>query len=48
MAIKSWETNMEEGKTLSRDVKEACLEVLSSINKNLIEFEGNNISEDLG
>ena len=39
---------MEEGKKLSRDVKEACLEALSSLNKKLIEFEGNNISEALG
>jgi hypothetical protein len=29
-------------------VKEACLEALSSLNKKLIEFEGNNISEALG
>jgi hypothetical protein len=33
MALKSWETNLEEGKKLSRDVKEACLEALSSLNK---------------
>jgi hypothetical protein len=38
MTLKSWETNMGEGKKLSRDVKEACLEALSSINKNLIEL----------
>jgi hypothetical protein len=48
MALKSWETNLEEGKKLSREVKEACLEALSSLNKKLIEFEGNNISEALG
>jgi hypothetical protein len=48
MALKSWETNLEEGKKLARDVKEACLEALSSLNKKLIEFEGNNISEALG
>jgi hypothetical protein len=48
MALKSWETNLEEGKKLVKDVKEACLEALSSINKNMIEFEGNNISEALG
>jgi len=39
---------MEEGKRLSRDVKEACLEALSSINKKLIEFKGTTISEALG
>ena len=48
MALKAWETNLEEGKKLARDAKEACLEALSSINKKLIEFEGNNISEALG
>jgi hypothetical protein len=33
MAIKSWETNMEEGKKLARDVNEAFLEALSSVKK---------------
>jgi hypothetical protein len=48
MALKVWETNMEERKKLARDAKEACLETLSSVNKKLIEFEENNISEALG
>jgi hypothetical protein len=48
MALKYWETNLGESKKLSRDVKEDFLEALSSINKNLIEFEGNNITEALG
>jgi hypothetical protein len=48
MALKAQETNLEEGKKLAKDVKEACLEELSSLNKQLIEFEGNNISEALG
>jgi hypothetical protein len=48
MALKVWETNLEEGKKLSRDVKEACLEALSSINKKFIEFKGSNILEELG
>jgi hypothetical protein len=48
MALKSWETNLGERKKLARDIKEACLEELSSINKNLIEFKGNNISKALG
>jgi hypothetical protein len=34
MALKAWETNLGEGKKLSREVKEACLEALSSLNKN--------------
>jgi hypothetical protein len=38
---------LEQGKKLARDVKEACLEALSSLNKKLIEFDGNNISEAL-
>jgi hypothetical protein len=48
MALKVWETNVEEGKKFSREVKEACLEALLSLNKKLIEFEGSNISEALG
>ena len=48
MALKVWETNMEERKKLSREEKEACLETLSSVNKKLIEFEENNISKALG
>ena len=48
MALKSWETNLEEGKKLSRDVKESFLEALSSLDKKLIEFEGSNILETLG
>jgi hypothetical protein len=44
MALKSWETNLKEGEKLARYVKEACVETLSSVNKNLIEFEGNSIS----
>ena len=48
MALKSWEKNMEEGKKLAKDAKEACLEALSSVNKKLIEFEENNISKALG
>jgi hypothetical protein len=47
MALKSRETNLEEGKKLVSDVKEDFLEALSSLNKNIIEFEGNNISEAL-
>jgi hypothetical protein len=39
---------MEEGKKLAKDAKEACLEALSSINKNLSQFKGNSISEALG
>jgi hypothetical protein len=48
MALKAWETNLGEGKKLSREVKDAFLEALSSLNKKLIKFEGNNILEALG
>jgi hypothetical protein len=48
MDLKSYETNLEEGKKLSREVKEDFLKALSSLNKNLIDFKGNNISEALG
>jgi hypothetical protein len=36
MALKAWETNPEERKIFSREVNEACLESLSSLNKGLI------------
>jgi hypothetical protein len=48
MVLNVWETNLEESKKLARDAKEAFLETLSSVNKKLIEFEENNISEALG
>jgi hypothetical protein len=48
MALKVWETNMEERKIFSREVKESFLEALSSLNKRLIDFGGSNISEALG
>jgi hypothetical protein len=48
MALKAWETNLAESKRLAREVNEACLEALSSLDKGLIDFEGNVISEALG
>jgi len=48
MALKGWETNLAENKRLSREVNNDFLEVLSSLDKKLIEFEGSNISESLG
>ena len=48
MALKVWETNLKERKRFSREVKEAFLEGLSSLNKNLIDFGGSNILEALG
>jgi hypothetical protein len=46
--LKSWETNMVKRKRLAREVNESCLEALSSLDKGLLDFEGNVISEALG
>jgi hypothetical protein len=48
MALKIWEKNLDQRKTLAREAKEACLEALSSVNKTMIEFEGNNMLDSLG
>jgi hypothetical protein len=48
MALKAWETNLTERKRLAREVKEACLEALSSLDKGLIDFEGKYYLEALG
>jgi len=48
MALKVRETNLEESKRFSREVKEAFLEPLSSLKKKMIDFEGSNISKALG
>lgn len=46
--LKAWETNLIESKRLARDVTEACLEVFTSLDKGLIDFEGNVVSEAPG
>ena len=46
--LKSWETNLAKRKRLAREVNESCLVVLSSLDKGIIDFEGNVISEALG
>jgi hypothetical protein len=48
MALKVWETNLEESKKLAREEKETCLNTLSFVETKLVEFEGNDISEALG
>jgi hypothetical protein len=48
IVLKAWETNLTESKRLARDVTEACLEALTSLDKGIIDFEGNVISEALG
>jgi hypothetical protein len=46
--LKAWETNMVERKRLAREVNEAFLEALSSLDKGLLDVEGNIIFETLG
>ena len=48
MALKVQETNLEERKRFSREVKEAFLEEFSPLDKKIIDFEGSNILEALG
>ena len=48
MTLMVWETNMVERKIFSREVTEAFLQALSSLDKGIIDFEGSNISEALG
>jgi hypothetical protein len=48
MALKVWETNLAERKIFSREVKEAFLEALSSLDKGLIDLKGSDIAEALG
>jgi cytochrome c556 len=47
MALKVWETNLQESKKLAREAKEACLNTLSVVETTLVEFKGNDISETL-
>ena len=46
--MKAWESNLAERKILAREVHKACLEEISSLDKGLLDVEGNNISEALG
>ena len=46
--LKPWESNLAKRKRLSREVHEACLEPTSSLEKGLLDVEGNNISKSLG
>ena len=47
ITLNALEKNLEKSKRLSREVNESCLEALSSLNKGLIDFEGNSIFEAL-
>jgi hypothetical protein len=46
--LKAWEINLAERKRLAREVNEACLEEISSLDKRLLDVEGNTIYEALG
>jgi hypothetical protein len=45
--LKSWETNLVERKILAKEVNKDCEEALSSLDKGLLDVEGNSISEAL-
>jgi hypothetical protein len=46
--LKVWETNLAERKRLAREVNKDCEEALSSLDKGLLDVEGDSISEALG
>ena len=46
--MKAWETNLAERKRLVREVIKDCEESLSSLDKGLLDVEGDSISEALG
>jgi hypothetical protein len=48
MVLNVWETNLEEIKKLDREVKEACLNALTAIESELVEFKDDVISDTLG
>ena len=48
MALKDWETNLTERKRFSREVKEVFLEVVSLLDKGLIDLKGSDIAEAMG
>jgi glutamyl-tRNA reductase len=45
--LKVWETNLAERKRLAIEVNKSCEEALSSLNKGLLDVEGDSISEAL-
>ena len=46
--MKAWESNIAKRKILAKEVHKAYLEEISSLDKVLLDVEGNNISEALG
>lgn len=48
MALKAWETNLEESKRLAREEKEACLNTLSTVDLEMTEIDVSGIHDTLG
>jgi hypothetical protein len=48
IVLKAWEKNLIESKRLAREVNKACLEAISSLDKGLLDVEGNTIFESMG
>jgi hypothetical protein len=46
--LKAWETNLAKSKRLAREVNKYCEEALSSLDKWLLDVEGDSILEALG
>jgi hypothetical protein len=46
--LKTWEANIVESKRLAREVKKSCEEACSSLDKESLDIEIDNISEALG
>jgi hypothetical protein len=46
--LKTWKANLAKNKRLTREVKIACEQALSSLDKESLDIEGDNISEALG
>jgi hypothetical protein len=48
MALKVWETNIEESNNMDREEKEACLNTLSVVEMEMDKFNGSVIPDTLG
>ena len=46
--MEAWETNLVESKRLSREVKKACEESLSSLDKGLLDIQKDSIFKAMG
>jgi hypothetical protein len=48
MALKIWENNLEESKRLAKEVKDACLDVLSAVDLEMTKIDVSSIHATLG